>query len=85
MEVVWGGGESQRLFQGNWITVEAKLVRAVRRDHERSLEASGQGAEWSQVLGKGPQLDEDWGRLWEGADPRPEREGAQEWGDRGAG
>lgn len=54
MEVVWGGGESQGLFQGTWITVEAKLVRASRRDHERSLQASGQGTEWSQVLGKGP-------------------------------
>ena len=74
MEVVWGGGESQRLFQGNWNTVEAKPVRAARRDHERSLEASGQGTEWSQVLGKGPQLDEDWGRIWGGRRPQT-REG----------
>lgn len=70
MEVVWGGEESQGLFQGNWITVEAKLVRAARRDHERSLEASGQGTEWSQLLGKGPQLDEGWGWLWGGCRPQ---------------
>ena len=43
--------------------MQAKLVRAARRDHERSLEAAGQGAEWSQVLGRGHQLDEGWARL----------------------
>lgn len=70
----WGGGEYKRssfgwgriseAVSGNWITMQAKLVRAARRDHGRSLGAAEQGTEWSQVLGKEHQLDEDWGWLW---------------------
>lgn len=46
--------------------MQAKLARASRRDHERSLEAAEQGTEWSQVLGKGHQLDGGWGQFWGG-------------------
>lgn len=70
VEVVWGGEESQGLFQEIWITVEAKLVRAARRDHERSFRSFRARTEWSQLLGKGPQLDEGWGWLWGGVRPQ---------------
>lgn len=38
--------------------MQAQLLRAARRGHERSLEAAQSGTEWSQVLGKGHQLTE---------------------------
>lgn len=38
--------------------MQAKLVKAAKRGHERSLEAARQRTEWSQVLGKGHQLTE---------------------------
>lgn len=58
--------------------MQAKLVKAARRDH-RSLEVAEQGTEWSQVLGKdtsllrtavGSRLRGGWPesrRLWEPA------------------
>ena len=64
VEAVSGRGESQRPSQGNWITVQAKLVGAAKRDHRRSLEATGQGTGWSQELGKVHQLAEGWHWLW---------------------
>ena len=40
--------------------MQAKLVKAARRDHRRGLEGAEQGTGWSQALGTVHQLAEAW-------------------------